>query len=176
MNIEPTLRHLPDMSPEERARLRTNAERLRDMGTTAQKASANQVLDAMARLTEVEHQTLVVRLGGLTVAQRVDEAFKAVRMTETEARLIQVLLDHPGSTSAKLSAALGWDGQAWHMHFGTMCAKRGVYLWPAPWAEKRNADFFSGILADFVDDGSLFTMKPEVTAAFATMGIRTRSA
>lgn len=117
---------------------------------------------------------MVDRLRGMDVAQRVVEAFRAVPMTPTEEKLIQALLDNPGVTSAQLSAALGWGGGSWHLHFGTMCFHRAVYLWPAPRAEKRDKDFYSGILADFDNDGSRFTMKPAVVKALAAMGLRPR--
>jgi hypothetical protein len=98
------------------------------------------------------------------------EAFR--KMTETERKLVQVLLDHPGATSTLLSQKLGWGGMSWHMHFGTMCKDRRHLLWPAPYAEERDADFYSGILADFDDATSGFTMKPEAIEALATLGLR----
>ena len=80
---------------------------------------------------------------------------------------------HPGSTSTELSQALEWGGQAWHMHFGTMCFNRAVYLWPAPKSEVRAADFYSGILADLSSENR-WTMKPEVEVALSELGLRAK--
>lgn len=60
------------------------------------------------------------------------------------------------------------------MHFGTMCADRALYLWPAPAAEHRNGKFYSGILADLKEPENLFTLKPDVAAAFEHLGLRKR--
>lgn len=62
------------------------------------------------------------------------------------------------------------------MHFGKMCAKRGGYLWPAPCAEKRAADFYCGILGDWSwEKGHLtYRINPEVAKAFEQMGINAR--
>jgi hypothetical protein len=174
MKVDRIIQTLPSLSADQRDGVRQNAERWAATGTPEQCAAAAQVLDALAALEEAEHQAMVDRLSGMDVAQRVVEAFRAVPMTPTEEKLIQALLDHPAATSGQLSAALGWGGMSWHLHFGTLCFHRAVYLWPAPRAEKRNADFYSGILADFDDDGSRFTMKPAVVEAFAAMGIRAR--
>lgn len=170
MSIERTLQTLPNLSAEERDRLRANAERLKAKGTPQQKADATRMLDAMAAQEDSERQALIDRLGPLPVAKRVAEAFRRVPMTETERSLIQVLLDNPGATSTELSRALGWGGQTWHMHFGTMCLNREAYLWPAPPSNRPNTNFYCGILAD-LSEGSHWTMKPDIAAAFAAMGI-----
>ena len=162
------------MSSAEREKLRANARKMVDSGSADQKLAATKVMEALDGLGSAEHQDLVDRLSGMEVATRVVEAFRADMMTETEAKVIQVLLDHPGSTSTGLSQQLGWGGQAWHLKFGTMCANRAVYLWPAPKSDVREADFYSGILADLSSDNR-WTMKPEVANAFAELGLRARS-
>ncbi len=58
----------------------------------------------------------------------------------------------------------------WHMHFGTMCFNRAVYLWPALKSETRGADFYSGILADWSPEEQ-WRMKPQVAVAFGTLGL-----
>lgn len=171
MSIDRTLHTLPSLSAEERARLRTNAERLQATGTPQQKAGAARILQAMADLADAERQSLIDRLGPLPVAQRVAEAFRAHPMTETERKVIQALLDHPGSTSDELSRALGWGGKSWHMHFGTMCFNREAHLWPAPPSDRPNKDFYCGILADLSEGTHRWSMKPDVAAAFAAMGL-----
>ena len=152
MNIDKIIAGLPGMSQQERERVRANAEKLFDSGNAAQKAAATKVIAALVDVEEAEHRALVDRLNGMEVSARVVEAFRVNPMTETEAKIIQVLLDHPGSTSTELSQALGWGAQSWHMHFGTMCFNRAIYLWPAPKSEVRAADFYSGILADLSPD------------------------
>jgi hypothetical protein len=112
---------------------------------------------------------------GLPKASRIVEAFQSMPMTETERKIIQALLDNPGATSAALSKAAGWKNMSWHMHFGIMCFNRGAYLWPASFDERRNADFYSGILADYSDEIHGFTMKPEAVEAFAALGLKGRA-
>lgn len=174
VNIDKIIAALPGMTYQERERVRANAEGLRDSGTAEQKAAAAKVVEALVEVEDAEHRAIVERLNGMEVSARVVEAFKVNAMTETEAKIIQVLLDQPGSTSTELSQALGWGAQSWHMHFGTMCANRAIYLWPAPKSEVRSAEFYSGILADLSPDNR-WTIKPEVTAAFSELGLRARS-
>jgi len=173
MNIDKIIAALPEMSKQERDRVRANAEKLLASGTPEQQRAATRVVNALADLEDAEHNALVDRLDGMEVSARVVEAFRAHPMTETEAKIIQVLLDHPSSTSTELSKALGWGAQSWHMHFGTMCANRAIYLWPAPKSEARSADFYSGILAELSPD-SRWTIKPEVEAAMSAFGLRAR--
>lgn len=174
MNIDKIIASIPGMSGQERERVRANAKNLLETGNDAQMQAAEKVLATLAQTEHAEHQALVDRLSGMEVSARVVEAFRVDPMTETEAKIIQVLLDHPGSTSTELSQALGWGSQSWHMHFGTMCANRAVYLWPAPKSEVRSADFYSGILADLSSDNR-WTMKPEVEVALSELGLRARS-
>ena len=161
---------LPAMSAEKRAKVRENASRMILAGSADQKEAARKAVEALDELEADEHQQLVDRLSGMQVAARVVEAFRVESMTETEAKVIQVLLNHPGSSSTELSEAVGWGGQSWHMHFGTMCFNRATYLWPAPKSEVRDADFYSGILADWSAEDQ-WRMKPEVAAAFAELGM-----
>jgi hypothetical protein len=72
----------------------------------------------------------------------------------------------------QLSTLCGWDGQAWHLHFGRMCEGREADLWPAPGSKARAASFYCGILCDFDAAGATFSLKPEVIEAFALLGIR----
>ena len=100
------------------------------------------------------------------------EAFQP--MSETDRMLVQVLLDNPDASSEQLTEAMGWKDQAWQLHFGKMCERREHLLWPAPFEPKRDAPFYSGILADFDEDTRGFTLKPEVVEAFARLGLRPR--
>ena len=173
MNIDKIIAGLPGMSQQERERVREHAEKWLESGSADQKAAATKVIEALNEVEEAEHKALVDRLNGMEVSARVVEAFRVNPMTETEAKIIQVLLDHPGSTSTELSQALGWGAQAWHMHFGTMCFNRATHLWPAPKSEVRAADFYSGILADLSSDNR-WTMKPEVEVALSELGLRAK--
>ena len=171
MTVEKVIAALPGMSAQERDKVRVNAQNALSSAGDELKDAASRVIQALDELGAAEHQQLVDRLNGMDVASRVVEAFRAQPMTETEAKLVQVLLDHPGSSSTELSRALGWGGQSWHMHFGVMCADRAVYLWPAPKSETREVNFYSGILADWSAEGQ-WRMKPDVTAAFVELGLR----
>lgn len=174
MNIDKIIASIPGMSHQERERVQANAARLAESGSAEQKQAAERVLVTLAETSEGEHQALVDRLKGMEVSARVVEAFRVKPMSETEAKIIQVLLDNPGSTSTELSQALGWGAQTWHLHFGTMCANRAVYLWPVPKSEARTADFYSGILADLSSDNR-WTIKPEVETALSELGLRASS-
>lgn len=175
MSIDRTLAALPGMTADQREQLRRNAEHWRDTGTPRQQSEGSRVLAALEAQPKVERAALAARLGNLDQAGRVVEAFRAVPMTETEGNLLQVLLDNPGSTSTELSRAMGWGGMSWHLHFGEMCKKRTVYLWPAERVEERDGYFYSGILAAFANDGSRFTMRSEVVTALEALGLRGRS-
>lgn len=175
LNIDKQLAAIPAASADSRAQMRTNAEDWLKSGTDTQREAAQRMIDALDRRERDEHEALIGELSGLDTAERVMRAFAAKPMTETEAKLVQVLLDNPGSTSTALTQALGWNAQSWHLHFGTMCAERALYLWPAPNADHRNGKFYSGILADLKEPENLFTMKADVEAAFARLGLRKRA-
>ncbi|AHM02974.1 hypothetical protein roselon_00534 [Roseibacterium elongatum DSM 19469] len=174
MSIDRIIASIPEKSEADRDKMRENAKRLSETGTAQQKTDAEKLLAALDRAAEAELKALYDRLKDLPAAARVVEAFRALPPSETDVKVVRALLDNPSSTSATLSAAIGWKGQAWHMHFGKMCFDREVYLWPAERSEKREASFYSGILAEFDPNGSLFTLKPDVVAAFAELGIATK--
>lgn len=172
MNIDKVIAGLPLKSTVERRAIQDNAERWLRSGTADQRESARAVLTALEDLQGQEAEALAQHVAGLSKAARVAEAFSDPAMTDTERAVVQVLLNNPGSSSAALTAALGWRGQAWHLHFGTMCFNRRARLWPAPPAEARDADFYSGILADFDSTTAGFTMNPDAAAGFAAIGIK----
>lgn len=175
MNIDRILAKIPTASHDERRRMRQNALEKLDTGDPEWAKAAQQLLDALEAQEHQEHAELVAEVAGLEPAARVLKAFRAEPMTETEEKLIRVLLDNPGSTSGELTEKLGWKAQSWHLHFGTMCANRGVYLGPPPHASLPSGKFYSGILADFDDNGNRFTMKADVAAAFEQLGLQERS-
>lgn len=171
-SLNQMLATLPNRTPEERKTMRERA--LRQMGGCNQAAAkaASQLVKAIDELEQALRDELMGELKGMTAAERVVRAFTVEPMSETEAKIIQVLLDNPGSTNRELSRKLGWNDNGFDLHFGMMCRDRSVYLWPAPDAEKRDGKFYSGILAEYDEDGSSFTMKPEVAAAFTKLGLK----
>ena len=155
--------------------MRNNAERWLASGTGQQQESAQRLLAAMGELVTSETTALAARLDGAGLATRVVEAFRANVMSGTEQKVVRVLLDNPGSTSAKLSATINWKAQTWHMHFGTMCGNRSDYLWATPIPAKRSSTFLSGVLATYDEANSGFTMRPEAVVGFAVLGISVKA-
>ncbi len=173
MSIDRIIATLPARSAKDRATIRGNAERWLASGTEAQKADARRLLIALGELEASEQAKVRQRFSDMPVAGRVVEALRLAPLSEHERKLIQVLLDHPGSTTTELTRAAGLgDNMVWQMHFGTLCKSRQAYLWPAERAEHRDGLFFSGILADIDPATNRFTLKPEVTAALAGIGMR----
>ena len=175
MSIEKTLAAIPSQSQADRAKLRANAERLAANGIPAQQAQAKAVLAELDRVAQVEAARLHAAVSAMDMAARVAAAFTKNPPTRTEETVIRALLDNPHATSTELTRACGWDGLTWQMHFGAMARKREADLWPAEPFTRRDANFYSGILADFDPDGARFTMKPEVAHAFAALGISPRA-
>lgn len=171
MSIDLIIASLPDKSPEQRAQMRRNAEDKLKTGTDPMRQAAQQLLDALDDLEQSEQVAFHERLSNMPIVERIAEAFRSVPPTETELKLLRVLLDNPGATSTELSQKLGWEAQSWHMHFGKMCQSREVWLWPAAKAQHRDGHFYSGILAEFEPDGARFTMKPDVATALQEIGI-----
>lgn len=156
----------------ERKKLTANANRWLETGSEKQKAQAQQVLDDIAGAGQALAEAEVERINALTPELRIQEAFTSQPPTKTDVKVIAALIHHPGATSEELSKASGWKkGNAWHLHFGTMCFKRRAYLSPAPAAPHRGDDqsFYSGILADFDDATHGFTLKPEAATAFRAL-------
>lgn len=173
-SLSQMLATLLNRTPEELATMRERA--VRQLGGCNQAAAqaASQLIEAIDELVQQRENALIGELKGMTIAERVVRAFTVEPLTVTEAKVVQALLDHPDSTSTELSRYLDWGGQIWHEKFGTMCKKREVYLWPAKDAVTRDGKFYTGILADLDPDGNRFTMKPDVAAAFAQLGVRAK--
>ena len=169
-SLDRSKKSMASWSRAERSQFRLNAEKQLNSGTNPQKIKAKQMLDILEAIEKDERQEQVARLKTMNITDLVVEAFTAIPMTETEAKLVKVLLDNPLSTSTELSAALGWGGMTWHMHFGTMCQSREAYLWPAEKVSSKDRNFYSGILAD-IDDKNRFSMKADVITGFAKLGI-----
>src|SRR4051812_13224946 len=103
LNIDKQLDTIPAASAESRAQMRTNAEARLTSGTDAQREAAQRMIDALDWQEQSEHAALVGELSGFDAAERVIRAFTVRPMTETEAKLAQVLLDNPDSTSTELT-------------------------------------------------------------------------
>ena len=170
MTVARLVELIPEKSAEERRQMRENARRSLAVG--GRRASdATALLEA---LDAFEAQARDRRMRGPD-AHRISTIVEAFQpMSETERMLVQVLLDNPDASSEQLTEAMGWKDQAWQLHFGKMCEKREHLLWPAPFEPKRDAPFYSGILADFDEDTRGFMLKPEAVEAFARLGLRPR--
>jgi hypothetical protein len=171
MSIEKIINSLPDKSEADRAKMRTNAERWLSRGTPAQKADARKLLDTLDATVIAEREKLNELLSNMPMSVRVAKAFRKRPPTPNEEKIIRALLENPHSSSGELTKACGWEGLVWQMHFGTMAKTREADLWPAEPFARRDANFYCGILANFDHDGSRFTMKPEATLGFETLGI-----
>lgn len=171
MNVNKIVASLPQRTVQEREVMRDRARQMAASTDPAKAAAGTKVLNGLDEIEKSEADALIEHVRSLPKARRVVEAFSSPHMSETERAVVQVLLDNPSSTSSELSAALGWKAQSWHMHFGTMCFNRRARLWPAPPAEKRDAAFYSGILAELDADGSRFTMGAEAAEGFAALGL-----
>lgn len=172
MNIDKQIAAIPSMTAVERATLRANAERWLESGTDAQRDAATRLLVALDAYEAETDQARVAKITAMSPSDRIVAAFERRPLTDAERKVVQAVLDYPDSTSTRLSSVCGWGGKKWHQMFGTMCATRGADLWPAPYAETRDAPFYSGILADYEKATSGFTLKPDAVVAFATLGIK----
>lgn len=172
MDVGKIIEGLPRRTPAQRKQMRLNAIEQSESADPKKAAEAQQFLSALGEMEASEHAELIAEVAGMEPSARVIKAFKAEPMTDTEEKLIKVLLENPHSTSSELTEKIGWKGMSWHLHFGTMCANRGVYLGQPPKAITPNGKFYTGILADFDDATSRFTMKPDVVAAFAQLGLK----
>jgi len=175
MNIDRHLAAIPAQSAQEREGIRANANRWLTSGTEAQIEAATRLVAALDAFEAEQSRALEERLMAMPVALRVVEAFSRRPFSDNERRVIQTLLDHPGSTTTELTryAGLG-ESMIWQMHFGNLCKAREDLLWPAKGAETRDGPFWCGILADAERGTNRFTMKPDVAAAFLELGLKAK--
>lgn len=172
MSVEAIIATIPSMEATKRITLRANAEA--KLNHPVAGSDARRVIEALDAQIELEATALSEHVRQLPIAKRVIEAFTRHPLNETEHKIMQVLLDYPGLSSEGLSQKLGWGAQSWHMHFGEMCKKREARLWPADSSVLRNAAFFSGILAEWSEEGG-WRMKHDVAEAFAALGLKARA-
>jgi hypothetical protein len=171
MSIDKIIASLPTKSVRALDTMRKNAQQILETGTPAQRADAERLIAAIDDLEQPQDKTPFDQLSDEEIARRVELAFVRHPMTDTDAKVIQALLDHPHSSSIHLSEVCGWEGKAWHAHFGAMCHRRLPYLWPIKVVEEWGAPFYSGLFATFDREGSRFTMRPAVAAALAKIGM-----
>ena len=172
MKIERTLLAIPTMSDEASAGVRANVERLLAHGSKAQKAAAEEVLEALEARVVDQAAAKAAHVAGLTPADRIIEAFQAQPLKPTERKVVQVLLDNPGATSAALTKLSGCTGRtAWHLRFAAMCKARDVRLCPVEPDVTHPGDFYIALLADHSAETNGFTFKPEAVEAFAELGL-----
>ena len=175
MTIARMIELIPTKSAEERRQIRENARRSLAVG--GQRASdATALLEAPDAFEAQARERHMRGPADADTIATVVEAFHRMPMSETGRMLVQVLLDNPEVSSEELTGSMGWKDQAWQPHFGKMCERREYLLWPAPFEPKRNAPFYSGILAEFDEVTRGFTLKPEVVEALARLGLRPRRA
>lgn len=169
MNTAKLIEGLPSRSEKERREMRSKAETWLASEEPTKVTAARELLAALDAIDAADAEAFEQT----PLGDRVVEAFKRRPWSDHERKLIQVLLDHPGSTTTELNqrAGLG-DNMVWQMHFGNMCKDRTDYLGPPPPAGSRGAFFWSGLLADAEDGTNRFTMKPDAVAGFAQLGLK----
>ena len=174
--IENVVRSLPTKTPQERLTMRKNAEVWAN-GDDPKKAEQGQAfLEALNRFEQQTIDEERARLMNLPLVDRIIEAFHREPPTDTNISLIKVVAENPGSTSSRLSQLIGWEGQTWQMHFGIMAKEREAFIEPAPPSQTRktetgeDAKFYCGLLCNYDQKTSGFTLKPESLAAFQRLG------
>jgi hypothetical protein len=182
MSIEPTLAKIPTMTADQRKVLRANAEAKLASGDPKWAVDAPSVLVALDAFDEeqgrVASQQRGIKIADLKEASAVERivlAFELEPTTQAEEKMIQILLDHPGSTATQLTDLHGWVGDAWDLQYGGMCARRREYLWPLEPAVREgdapNIDMLT--VKTRGEDGTLrYHTKPEAVEAFKLLGFR----
>jgi len=185
MNIEATIARIPAMTADQRKTLRTNAEAKLASDDPQWTDAALKVITALdaldaeeGRIANAARSSRLGNLDGCSPIERIVIAFELDPISPGEDKLIQTLLDHPGSTCAELSRRHGWEETAWDMQYGYMCAKRQEYLWPLePDVReelKPNIDMLT--VKTRGEDGILrYSNRPEATDAFRRLGFRIKS-
>jgi len=174
MNVEKAIAGIPKRTAEERKTMRQHATALLQSGEPTQIADAQALLAGLDAIEAEEHAAFIGELEGMDVPERILRAFTKLPSTDTDIKAIQALLDNPGASPEQLSAECGWKDKSWHLHFGKMCERRDAYLPKVTVYGPGDTPFWSGIFAN-LDQGAhtwRWTMKPDVAAALAKLGIR----
>lgn len=182
MNIELTLAKIPAMTADQRKTLRANAEEKLASGDPKWAIDAPRVLatldafeEEQGRVTSQRRAIKIANLKDASAVERIVLAFEIEPATQAEEKMIQILLDHPGSTATQLTDLHGWVGDAWDLQYGGMCARRQEYLWPLEPAvrteEAPNIDMLT--FKTRGEDGMLrYANRPEALEAFKLLGFR----
>lgn len=103
-------------------------------------------------------------------SEAIVRAFERQPLSKAETAAVRAIMNYPNSTSSELSELCGWRGQFWNKCFGDMCKAREQTLEPAPPSRKRDAPFYSGLLAVCDRQTARWSLKPEALDAFMRMG------
>lgn len=185
MNVEKMIASLPDKTAEQRQTMRGNAEAKLAAGDPAWATAAAKMIEAIdgfdherTRLAGERRASAIADVGGAPLVECIVTPFEFEPPTQAEEKLIQILLDHPGSTCAELSAHHGWEPIAWDLQYGAMCASRVDFLWPLEPSvrngEQANINMLTG--QERGPDGVLrYCNRPEAVEAFRALGFRVRA-
>lgn len=184
MNVDQMIASIPDKTDEQRQTMRANAEAKLAAGDPVWVTAATRMIEAIdcfeherTRLADERRASAIAGVGSAPLVECVVTAFEIERPTQAEEKLIQILLDHPGSTCAELSAHHGWQPIAWDMQYGAMCACRVDFLWPLEPSVRKGDQASISLLTrqERGPDGALrYWTRPEATEAFRALGFRTR--
>lgn len=182
MNVEKIIAGIPRRTAAERQTMRESAIALSQTGKQAEIEGAQRLLSALdaheAGLAQARSD-LIQNLAGKPLAKRVLVAFQQSPPSQAEEQLIQVLLDHPGSTCAQLSVAIGHKPNTWDMGFGSLCSERASFLRDlgGTASEGKSSNLPLLTLQERTPDGAIcYTMKPEAVTAFRQLGFRVKQA
>jgi hypothetical protein len=183
MNIEKILAQIPKTSADERRTMRGHALSKLETADLKWVEAAAVVLAALdgyeadqKQAADAERKAQIEALLNAPAVDRIQAAFEFDSLRESERRLIQVLLDHPGGTCAELSAGIGWAPNTWDMGFGSICAQRYGFFASAK-SNERGKGHNIPLLADQIrgENGEIrYTMKPEAVEAFGRLGFRVK--
>ncbi|MGR3760964.1 hypothetical protein ACUXV3_12660 [Roseobacteraceae bacterium NS-SX3] len=155
------------MTEDARQRLRKNIVAWKASGERDKADAAIKVEQALNRAEAPFAQMTYEALDQSVREQRLKASFARRPATDTEAKVIGILLRHPHETSSQLSRRLGWEAQTWHAHFGKACHAREDLLWAAPESSSRDERFYSAILADFDNSSKTWKIKACLASALA---------
>lgn len=174
MSIDKVIESLPAMSADNREKLRSNAENLRDTGNQTQVSNAERVLQALIDTAAEEKQARYDELSAMSMAERVQDSFDSDPATKNEQRVITGIIDHPGLTPSALTSKCGLRSQSWRAYFAAMLKRREVVFWPDTPTNPMDVDGLMGLLIDVDEAESTLTMKPEMEATFRKLGFGTK--
>jgi hypothetical protein len=177
MNIEKLVTSIPTLMPEQRKVMRGNIMDKLQSGDPAKVESAKallEALDAFEANLSVQRTKEMEELSRRPFAERLTVAFQQDPLSETEARLLLVLLDSPGGSCAELSARMGWAPNTWDMGMGSLCAQRRDWLHGfSAKGEGKSENLALLTVQTRGEAGEIrYTLKPEIEAVLTGLGMR----